>query len=74
MGLVTIKAMIASIVGGLGSLPGAVIGSLILGVLETLVAGYISSTYRDLFSFLFLVVILLFFPNGLLGKAGDVKL
>ena len=74
MGLVTIKAMIASIVGGLGSLPGAVVGSLILGVLETLVAGYISSTYRDLFSFLFLVIILLFFPNGLMGKSGDEKL
>ncbi len=74
MGLVTIKAMIASIVGGLGSLPGAVIGSLLLGVLETLVAGYISSTYRDLFSFAFLVIILLFFPNGLMGKAGDEKL
>jgi branched-chain amino acid transport system permease protein len=74
MGIVTIKAMIASIVGGLGSLPGAVLGSLILGVLETLVSGYISSTYRDLFSFLFLVLILLFFPNGLLGKSGDEKL
>ncbi len=74
MGIVTIKAMIASIVGGLGSLPGAVVGSLLLGVLETLVAGYISSTYRDLFSFMFLVVILLFFPNGLLGKSGDEKL
>lgn len=74
MGMVTIKAMIASIVGGLGSLPGAVMGSLILGVLETLVSGYISSTYRDAFSFMFLVVILLFFPNGLLGKSGDEKL
>jgi branched-chain amino acid transport system permease protein len=74
MGLVTIKAMIASIVGGLGSLPGAVLGSLILGVLETLVSGYISSTYRDAFSFLFLVIMLLFFPNGLLGKSGDEKL
>jgi branched-chain amino acid transport system permease protein len=74
MGLVTIKAMIASIVGGLGSLPGAVVGSLLLGTLETLVAGYISSTYRDLFSFMFLIIILLFFPNGLLGKSGDEKL
>ncbi|MFM8321067.1 MAG: branched-chain amino acid ABC transporter permease [Chloroflexota bacterium] len=73
-GMVTIKAMIASIVGGLGSLPGAVMGSLLLGVLETLVSGYISSTYRDLFSFTFLVIILLFFPNGLLGKSGDEKL
>jgi len=74
MGLVTIKAMIASIVGGLGSLPGAVVGSLLLGTLETLVAGYISSTYRDLFSFTFLIIILLFFPNGLMGKSGDEKL
>lgn len=74
MGIVTIKAMIASIVGGLGSLPGAVIGSLLLGVLETLVSGYISSTYRDMFSFLFLIIILLFFPNGLLGKSSEEKL
>lgn len=74
MGYVTIKAMIASIVGGLGSLPAAIVGSMLLGVLETLVAGYISSSYRDLFSFLFLIIILLFFPNGLMGKSGDEKL
>jgi branched-chain amino acid transport system permease protein len=74
MGIVTIKAMIASIVGGLGSLPAAVVGSLLLGVLETLVSGYISSSYRDLFSFAFLVIILLFFPNGLMGKSADEKL
>lgn len=74
MGLVTIKAMIASIVGGLGSLPAAILGSMILGILETMVSGYISSTYRDLFSFLFLIIILLFFPNGLMGKSGDEKL
>jgi branched-chain amino acid transport system permease protein len=74
MGIVTIKAMIASIVGGLGSLPGAIVGSMILGILETLVSGYISSSYRDLFSFLFLIVILLFFPNGLMGKSGEEKL
>ncbi len=74
MGIVTIKAMIASIVGGLGSLPAAILGSMILGILETLVSGYISSTYRDLFSFMFLIIILLFFPNGLMGKSGDEKL
>lgn len=74
MGIVTIKAMIASIVGGLGSLPAAIVGSMILGVLETMVSGYISSSYRDLFSFLFLIVILLFFPNGLMGKSGEEKL
>jgi branched-chain amino acid transport system permease protein len=66
--------MIASIIGGLGNLPAAIVGSMLLGVLETLVSGYISSAYRDLFSFLFLIVILLFFPNGLMGKSGDEKL
>jgi branched-chain amino acid transport system permease protein len=74
MGIVTIKAMIASIVGGLGSLPAAILGSMILGILETMVSGYISSTYRDLFSFLFLSIILLFFPNGLMGKSSGEKL
>ena len=74
MGMITIKAMIASIIGGLGNLPAAIVGSMLLGVLETLVSGYISSTYRDLFSFSFLIVILLFFPNGLMGKSGDEKL
>jgi branched-chain amino acid transport system permease protein len=73
-GPVTIKAMIASIVGGLGSLPAAIVGSMILGVLETLVSGYISSSYRDLFAFAFLIVILLFFPNGLMGKEVGEKL
>jgi len=74
MGMVTIKAMIASIVGGLGSLPGAVLGSMLLGVLETIVAGYVSSNYRDLFSFLVLIIILLFYPNGLMGKRVEEKL
>jgi branched-chain amino acid transport system permease protein len=74
LGAVTLKAMIASIIGGLGSLPGAILGSLLLGVTETLVSGYISSVYRDLFSFTILVVILLFFPNGLLGSKTDEKL
>jgi branched-chain amino acid transport system permease protein len=74
MGMITIKAMIASIIGGLGNLPAAILGSMLLGILETLVSGYISSTYRDLFSFSFLIIILLFFPNGLMGKSGDEKL
>jgi branched-chain amino acid transport system permease protein len=74
MGVITIKAMIASIVGGLGSLPAAIAGSMLLGVLETLVSGYLSSTYRDAFSFLFLILVLLFFPNGLLGVSGEEKL
>jgi branched-chain amino acid transport system permease protein len=71
---VTTKAMIASIIGGLGSLPGAVLGSLLLGVLETLISGYVSSVYRDLFSFTVLIIILLFFPNGLMGMRSHEKL
>ncbi|MHB9031416.1 MAG: branched-chain amino acid ABC transporter permease [Anaerolineae bacterium] len=67
LGIVTLKAMIAAIIGGLGSLEGAVLGSLLLGVLETLVSAFISSAYRDLFSFGALILILLVFPNGLLG-------
>jgi branched-chain amino acid transport system permease protein len=74
MGGVTIKAMIASIVGGLGSLPAAIVGSMLLGILETLVSGYLSSTLRDAFSFLFLIIVLLFFPNGLMGVSGEEKL
>jgi branched-chain amino acid transport system permease protein len=74
LGIVTTKAMIASIIGGLGSLPGAVVGSLLLGVLETLISGYISSTYRDLFSFTFLILVLLFLPNGLMGARTQEKL
>jgi branched-chain amino acid transport system permease protein len=68
LGGIAIKAFIASVIGGLGSLPGAVLGGLLLGVLETMVAGYISSSYRDLFSFALLILMLLFLPNGLLGK------
>jgi branched-chain amino acid transport system permease protein len=74
LGLVTTKAMIASIIGGIGSLPGAVVGSLLLGVIETFVSAYISSVYRDLISFTILVLVLLFFPNGIMGAKTVDKL
>lgn len=73
MGDISTKAFIASVIGGLGSLPGAVVGGLLLGVLETMIAGYISSTYRDLFSYSVLILVLLFMPNGLLGKNNKDK-
>jgi branched-chain amino acid transport system permease protein len=70
MGLLPgLKAFVAAVLGGIGNIPGAMIGGLILGVAETLVSGYISSTYRDAIAFILLVVILLFKPAGLLGKA-----
>jgi len=63
-----LKAFVAAVVGGIGNIPGAVLGGLIMGVSEVLVVGYISSTYRDAIAFILLIVILLFRPSGLLGK------
>lgn len=74
MGSVSNKAFIAAVIGGLGSLPGAVIGGVLLGLLETLVSSYVSTTFRDLFSYSALIVVLLFMPNGLLGKNAQDKL
>ena len=74
MGLLPgLKAFVAAVLGGVGNIPGAVLGALILGVSETMVSGYISSTYRDAIAFVLLVVILLFKPAGLLGKAVPEK-
>ena len=74
MGDISNKAFIAAVIGGLGSLPGAVFGGIFLGLLETMVSGYISSTFRDLFSYLVLILMLLFMPNGLFGKNHQDKL
>ena len=63
-----IKAFTAAVLGGIGSIPGAILGGLILGVAETLAAAYISSRYKDIVAFSLLVLILLFRPSGLLGK------
>jgi branched-chain amino acid transport system permease protein len=63
-----LKAFIAAVLGGIGNIPGAALGGLILGALETLVAGYLSSRYRDGIAFAALIVILLWKPSGLLGK------
>lgn len=68
-----LKGFTAAILGGLGSAPGAVVGGLALGVLETIVAGVFPSGYKDALAFLILIVVLLVRPQGLLGKAEDVK-
>ena len=73
MGVMTgLKAFVAAVLGGIGNIFGAVLGGLILGLAETFVAGYGSSTYRDAIAFLILIAILLFKPEGLLGK-GQVE-
>ena len=63
-----LKAFVAAVLGGIGNLPGAALGGIIIGVTETLVSGYISSTYRDAIAFGVLILILLVKPSGLLGK------
>ncbi len=64
-----IKAFTAAVLGGIGSIPGAVLGSYVLGLTEAFATGYVSSDYEDVFAFSLLVLILIFRPAGLLGKA-----
>ena len=68
-----IKAFVAAVLGGIGSMPGAVLGSLVLGMSESFFTGYISSDYEDVFAFLFLVFTLIFRPSGILGRADTDK-
>jgi branched-chain amino acid transport system permease protein len=63
-----LKAFVAAVLGGIGNLPGAALGGILIGVTETLVSGYISSTYRDAIAFGVLILILLLKPSGLLGR------
>ena len=60
-------------IGGLCSLPGALIGGLLLGVVETLVSTYVSSVLRDIFSFTMLIALLIWLPNGLMGHETEEK-
>jgi len=64
-----VKAFTAAVLGGIGNIPGAALGGLVLGLAESLAAGYISSAYEDVFAFGVLVLILVLRPSGLLGKA-----
>jgi branched-chain amino acid transport system permease protein len=64
-----LKAFTAAVVGGIGSIPGAMLGGLLIGVAESFVTGYISSTYSNLIVFGILIVVMLLRPSGLLGRA-----
>jgi branched-chain amino acid transport system permease protein len=63
-----LKAFTAAVLGGIGSIPGAVLGGLLLGVTEAITAGYFSSEYKDVVAFSLLILILLFRPSGILGR------
>lgn len=62
------KAFVAAVLGGIGNIPGALVGGLVLGLVESMGAGYISAEYEDVFAFVVLVVVLIFRPSGLLGQ------
>lgn len=64
-----LKAFTAAVLGGIGSIPGAVLGGILLGLCETLVSAKLASSYRDAISFALLIVVLLVRPAGLLGRA-----
>ena len=68
MGSLVVKGFIASVIGGLGSLPGAIIGAVLLGVVESLLVGSVGSGYSPIFVFLIMLVFLLVRPQGIAGS------
>ena len=74
MGLMPgLKAFVAAVFGGIGSVPGAMIGGLMIGIIETMVGGYVDSMYRDAVVFALLILVLIIKPSGLLGKTVGEK-
>jgi branched-chain amino acid transport system permease protein len=68
-----LKAFVAAVLGGIGNVPGAVIGGLLIGTSEVMVVGYLSSTYRDAIAFAILILVLLIRPQGILGRVAKEK-
>jgi branched-chain amino acid transport system permease protein len=66
--LAGIKAFTAAVLGGIGSIPGAMLGGMVLGLVEVMWSGYFSNEYKDVAAFTILVIVLIFMPQGLLGK------
>jgi len=69
MGVIIYKGLVALVFGGMYSFPGAIVGGLLLGVMETFIGGYLSTDYRDAILYLALIVVLLVRPKGLLGES-----
>ncbi len=68
-----LKAFAAAVLGGIGSLPGALLGGLIIGVSESMAATFLGSTYRDSIAFVILIIVLIVRPHGLFGRKGITK-
>ena len=74
MGVLTgLKAFVAAVLGGIGNIPGALLGGLLIGLAEQLTAGYLSPDYRDAITFVILILVLLLKPEGLLGVVRQEK-
>jgi branched-chain amino acid transport system permease protein len=74
MGVLTgLKAFVAAVLGGIGNIPGALIGGILIGLAEQLTAGYLSPDYRDAITFVILILVLLLKPEGLLGVVRQEK-
>jgi len=74
MGLIPgLKAFVAAVLGGIGNIPGAMLGGYVMGIAEVMVVGYVSSTFRDAIAFGILIIILVFKPTGLLGSPAAEK-
>jgi branched-chain amino acid transport system permease protein len=71
--MVGLKAFSAAVFGGINSIPGTILGGVVIGVLENLAGGYISSAYKDLVAFVILLVMLVWRPTGLLGRETPIK-
>jgi branched-chain amino acid transport system permease protein len=63
-----VKAFTAAVLGGIGSLPGAMLGGLLIGLIETYWAAYFSSEYKDVAAFSILIIVLIFLPTGIMGR------
>jgi len=73
MGFIGLKAFPAAVVGGFGSLPGAIVGGLLIGVVETLAGVYLPEGFKDIAAYVLVLVMLVIKPNGLFGGAARKK-
>ena len=64
----TLKGVVATVIGGVGNVPGAILGSLVLGLVESYGIALFGTTYRNLFAFVLLIAVLVWRPNGLFGR------
>ncbi|MDR1534801.1 MAG: branched-chain amino acid ABC transporter permease [Planctomycetota bacterium] len=71
--VISMKALAAATLGGIGNVGGAVVGALLLGLIESLVVGYVSANYRDVIAFSILILVILIRPAGILGRREEEK-